>query len=71
MRGGWVIHFWLLNDTHFAWLDALTMSVNNPVYIFLVNPNIFWYYVVFIKYLCISKISIGLKSTTKKFYTSF
>ena len=25
---------------HFAWLDALTMLVNNPINIFLINPSI-------------------------------
>ena len=49
------------------------MSVNNPINIFLINPNIL-YHVYFIKYLWISKISlvsIGLKSTEKKFPIPF
>ena len=53
---------------HFVWLDALTMPVNNPINIFLINPNIILYHVPFIKYLWISEISlvsIGLKSTEK------
>ena len=44
------------------------MPVNNPINIFLINPNIILYHVPFIKYLWISKIllvSIGLKSTEK------
>ena len=45
MRVGWVIHFWLLNDTHFVWLDGLTILVNNPINIFLINPNIVLYYI--------------------------
>ena len=44
-------------------------SVNNPINIFLINPNIiFLYHVLFIKYLWISKtsvVSIGLKLTEK------
>ena len=42
--------------------------------IFLINPNIILYYIIFIKNLWISKISlvsIGLKSTEKNFTTSF
>ena len=50
MKVGWIIHFWLLNDTHFVWLDALTMPVNNPLYIFLIDPNSILYHVPFIKY---------------------
>ena len=34
IRVGWVKRFWLLNETHFVWLDALTMSVNNIINIF-------------------------------------
>ena len=45
MRVGWVIHFWLLNDTHFVWLNGLTIPVNNPINIFLINPNIVLYYI--------------------------
>ena len=44
------------------------MPVNNPIN----NPNIILYHVLFIKYLWISKIllvSIGIKSTEKKFTT--
>ena len=36
---GWIMHWWL-NETHFVWLDAVTMSVNNPRNIFLINLNI-------------------------------
>ena len=55
---------------HFVSLDAFTMPVNNAIYIFLINPNIFSYDVFFIKYLWISKISLastGLKSTENNF----
>ena len=45
MRVGWVIHFWVLIDTHFVWLDGLTIPVNNPINIFLINPNIVLYYI--------------------------
>ena len=58
------------NDTHFVWLDSLTRPVNNPINIFLINPNIVLHYVLFPKYLSISKISLvlkGLKSTEKNF----
>ena len=54
---------------HFVWKDALTMSVNNPINIFLINSNIILYHVPFIKYLWtseISLVSIGLGSTEKK-----
>ena len=37
-------HFWLLKDTHFVWLEALTMLVNNPISVFLRNLNIILYY---------------------------
>ena len=37
---GWVNHFWLVKDTHFVWLDPFTRPVNNPINIFLINPNI-------------------------------
>ena len=50
------------------------MSVHNPINIFLINPNIILYCVLFIKYLWISKISlvsIGLKSKEEKFTTPF
>ena len=85
-RVGWIIHFWLLKDMHFAWLDSLTRSVNIPIsiffvnpntilcYLFLTNPNIILYDVFFIKDLWISKISlvsIELKSTEKKFALPF
>ena len=42
--------------------------------IFLINPSIILYHVLFVKCLWISKISlvsIGLKSTEKKFTTPF
>ena len=54
---------------HFVWIDPLTRSVNNRISIFLINTNIVLYFVAFIKYLGISKISLvskGLKSTEKK-----
>ena len=59
---------------HFVWLEALTMLLNNPINIFLINQNIILYHVLFIKYLWISKISllsIGLKSIKKHFTTPF
>ena len=34
IRVGWVTPFWLLMDTNFVWLEALTMLVNNPINIF-------------------------------------
>ena len=45
------------------------MLLNNPIKIFLINPNFVLYHVLFIKCLCISKIllvSTGLKSIEKK-----
>ena len=62
------MHFWLLNETHFVRLDPSTRLVNNPINIFLINPNLILYHVLFIKHLWISKIllaSVGLKSTEK------
>ena len=66
-----IIHSCLLNYTHLVWLDALTMLINNPINIFLMNQNIVLYYFSFIKYLWISKIwlvTTGLKfcKTEKK-----
>ena len=29
MRVGWISYFWWYKDTHFAWLEALTILVNN------------------------------------------
>ena len=84
IRAGWVIHFWLLDDSHFVWLDVISMPINNPINIFLINPNIILYYVFslniyvylcfFIKYLCIFKmllVSIGLESAEKSFTIRF
>ena len=51
-----------------------TMLLNNTINTFLIIPNIILYYVPFIKYLWISKISlvsIGLKSTEKNFTLLF
>ena len=62
------MHFWLFKNTHFVWLDPLAMLINNPINIFLINPNIILCYLPFIKYLWISKIllvSTELKSTQK------
>ena len=73
IRVGWIIYFWLLNETQFVWLDLITRSVDNPINIFLINPNIILHHVLFIKYLWISKlslVSIELKST-KKITASF
>ena len=64
------MHFWLLNETQFVWSDALTMLINNPINLFLINPNVILYHVPFNIYLSIYKISlasIGLKSKEKKF----
>ena len=51
------------------------MLIYNPInIIFLINLNIILYHVPFIKYLCISKISlvsIELKSTEKNFTIAF
>ena len=50
------------------------MLVNNPMNIFLINPNIILYHLPFIKYLWISKILlvlIGLKLAEKNFSISF
>ena len=58
---------------HFVWLHLLIRPVNNPIDIFLINPDIMSYHVLFIKYLWICKIplvSVVLKSTEKKIYNS-
>ena len=39
IRVDWILHFWLLKDTHFVWLVALTMPVNNTINIFLIIPK--------------------------------
>ena len=68
------MHFWLLNETHFVWLYALTILINNPLNFFLINSKIKLHHVLSIKYLWISKISlvsIELKSTKKVFTTPF
>ena len=44
IKVGWVPHFSLLKDTHFVWLEAVTMLVKNPINIFLINPGIILYY---------------------------
>ena len=44
MKIGWILHFGLLRDRHFMWLEALTMLTNNRINIFLINPNSFIYY---------------------------
>ena len=57
---------------HIVWLDPLTRPVNHPINVFLINPNIISYYVLSIKYLWISKISvvsIRLKPIEKNFAT--
>ena len=65
-----------------VWLEALTMSVNNAINIFLINPKIILYHAFFIEYLWISKrllVSltptelncIELKPTEKKFTFPF
>ena len=60
-----------MNDTHVVWLDPLTRAVKNPINIFLINPNIILYHVLFIKHLLSIRVSIGLESTEKKFGISF
>ena len=55
-------------------IRSITRPVINPINIFLINPNIISYYVLFIKYLWISArllVSIGLKSTQKIFTNTF
>ena len=50
------------------------MVLNNTINIFLINPKIILYHVLFVKYLWISKISlvlIGLKLTERNFATPF
>ena len=50
------------------------MPINNPIDIFLINPNIISYCVPFIKYLSISKIllvSTELEPTEKKVIITF
>ena len=44
IRVGRILNFWLLNDTHFVWLDTLTILANNLINIFLKNLNIILYY---------------------------
>ena len=39
IKVGWIIHFWLLNKTHFVWSDTLTISFNNPIDIFLIHQS--------------------------------
>ena len=59
---------------NFVGLDPMTSPVDNAINIFLVSRNIVLYYVFFIKSLCISKnslLSVGLKSTEKKFKRPF
>ena len=41
-----IIHIWLLKNTHFLWLDALTMPLNNPINNLLINTYIILYYVL-------------------------
>ena len=58
----------------FVWLEELTMLVNNIVNLFSIIRNIILYYVPFMRYIWISKItlvSIGLKSTEKRFTLAF
>ena len=52
----------------------IVQTLNNPINMCLINPNIILYYVSLIKYLWISKISIvsiTLKSTEKTLTTPF
>ena len=30
----WISNFWLLKNTHFVWLEALTRLVNNTINVF-------------------------------------
>ena len=74
IRVGGILHFWLLNETDFVWLNTLTGPVNNPRNILLINLNIILYHVLFIKCLWIYKrslVSIRLKSTEKKLQIVF
>ena len=34
------MHCWLCKDMHFVWLEVLTMLVDDPINIFLINENI-------------------------------
>ena len=68
VRVDWILHFELLNEMHFVWLDPLNRPVNHPINIFTINLNIILYHAVYTKYLKISKtslVSIGLKPTGK------
>ena len=50
------------------------MAVNNPINFFLINPNMIFYHVSFMKNLWVSKTSlvlIGAKSTEKKITLPF
>ena len=41
MRVGWISHFWLLKNTHFVLLGAITTTlVNNEIKIFLIKTKI-------------------------------
>ena len=64
----------MIDKIFFILLAPLTRLVNDPINIFFISPNIIFYHVLFNKYMWISKIlfvSIGLKSTEKKFTASF
>ena len=57
-RVGWIVHFWLLHDMHFVWLEEYFMLVDSKINIFSIIPSIILYNVLFIKYLWISKITL-------------
>ena len=41
MRVGWILHFWLLKNTHFVLLGGITTTlVNNPIKKFLMKTKI-------------------------------
>ena len=56
---GWVVHLWLLNNTCFVWLEALTalVVVNNPINIFLINLKNYFVLFLIIKYWLILRMS--------------
>ena len=55
MKTVWISYFWLLRDTDFLWLEALTALVNNTIKFFLIIQSIILYYVPFVKNIWIPK----------------
>ena len=72
-RVAWILHYWLLNETYFIWLEALTMLLNNTINIFLINPNNYFilcsFHQIFMDIYNILSIN-RIKISTKKFFTS-